>query len=127
MPKIQTYVNNNVYEQITDLVTVRKQEGIEEASISNVSSMLLELGLRVYMIQQEKKEGGFNQMEYNKLMLENVSRVRAMCTEILKMSVLSQESVASGNFDYTVIKPAIDKFSREQVSIFFPDDNDDQD
>lgn len=126
MPKIQTYVNNNVYEQITDLVTVRKQEGIEEASLSNVSSMLLELGLRVYMIQQEKKEGGFNQMEYNKLMLENVSRVRAMCTEILKMSVLSQEAIASGNFDYTVIKPAIDKFSREQVSIFFPDDDDAQ-
>ncbi|EHF4086879.1 conjugal transfer protein TraM, partial [Salmonella enterica subsp. enterica serovar Newport] len=70
MPKIQTYVNNNVYEQITDLVTIRKQEGIEEASLSNVSSMLLELGLRVYMIQQEKREGGFNQMEYNKLMLE---------------------------------------------------------
>ncbi|EBO9732031.1 relaxosome protein TraM, partial [Salmonella enterica] len=92
MPKIQTYVNNNVYEQITDLVTIRKQEGIEEASLSNVSSMLLELGLRVYMIQQEKREGGFNQMEYNKLMLENVSRVRAMCTEILKMSVLNQES-----------------------------------
>ncbi|EDL8432072.1 conjugal transfer protein TraM [Salmonella enterica subsp. diarizonae] len=122
MPKIQTYVNNNVYEQITDLVTIRKQEGIEEASLSNVSSMLLELGLRVYMIQQEKREGGFNQMEYNKLMLENVSRVRAMCTEILKMSVLNQESIASGNFDYTVIKPAIDKFTREQVSIFFPDD-----
>lgn len=58
MPKIQTYVNNNVYEQITDLVTIRKQEGIEEASLSNVSSMLLELGLRVYMIQQEKREGG---------------------------------------------------------------------
>jgi len=126
MPKIQTYVNNNVYEQITDLVSIRKQEGIEEASLSNVSSMLLELGLRVYMIQQEKKEGGFNQMEYNKIMLENVSRVRAMCTEILKMSVLNQESIASGNFDYTVIKPAIDKFSREQVSIFFPDDDDAQ-
>lgn len=57
MPKIQTYVNNNVYEQITDLVTIRKQEGIEEASLSNVSSMLLELGLRVYMIQQEKHAG----------------------------------------------------------------------
>lgn len=24
MPKIQTYVNNNVYEQITDLVTIRE-------------------------------------------------------------------------------------------------------
>ncbi|HCM6292543.1 TPA: conjugal transfer relaxosome DNA-binding protein TraM [Salmonella enterica subsp. enterica serovar Grumpensis] len=126
MPKIQTYVNNNVYEQITDLVTIRKQEGIEEASLSNVSSMLLELGLRVYMIQQEKRVGGFNQMEYNKLMLENVSRVRAMCTEILKMSVLNQESIASGNFDYAVIKPAIDKFAREQVNIFFPDDEDAQ-
>lgn len=126
MPKIQTYVNNNVYEQITDLVSIRKQEGIEEASLSNVSSMLLELGLRVYMIQQERKEGGFNQMEYNKLMLENVSRVRAMCTEILKMSVLNQESIASGKFDYTVIKPAIDNFTREQVSIFFPDDDDAQ-
>ncbi|EAY2228766.1 conjugal transfer protein TraM, partial [Salmonella enterica] len=52
--------------------------------------------------------------------------VRAMCTEILKMSVLNQESIASGNFDYAVIKPAIDKFAREQVSIFFPDDEDDQ-
>ena len=126
MPKIQTYVNNSVHEQIINLVTIRKQEGIEEASLSNVSSMLLELGLRVYMIQQDKKEGGFNQMEYNKIMLENVSRVRAMCTEILKMSVLNQESIASGNFDYTIIKPAIDKFTREQVSIFFPDDEDDQ-
>ncbi|ELH9297408.1 relaxosome protein TraM [Salmonella enterica] len=126
MPKIQTYVNNSVHEQIINLVTIRKQEGIEEASLSNVSSMLLELGLRVYMIQQEKKEGGFNQMEYNKIMLENVSRVRAMCTEILKMSVLNQESIASGNFDYTIIKHAIDKFTREQVSIFFPDDEDDQ-
>lgn len=126
MPKIQTYVNNSVHEQIINIVTIRKQEGIEEASLSNVSSMLLELGLRVYMIQQEKKEGGFNQMEYNKIMLENVSRVRAMCTEILKMSVLNQESIASGNFDYTIIKPAIDKFTREQVSIFFPDDEDDQ-
>ena len=84
MPKIQTYVNNNVYEQITDLVTVRKQEGIEEASLSNVSSMLLELGLRVYMIQQEKKEGGFNQMEYNKLMRENGSRVRRCVQKFLK-------------------------------------------
>lgn len=126
MPKIQTYVNNKVYEQIAGLVTTRKQEGIEEASFSNVSSMLLELGLRVYMIQHEKKDGGFNQMEYNKLMLENASRIRAMCTEILKISVLSQESIANGNFDYSVIKPAIDKFSREQVSIFFPDENQDQ-
>ncbi|HEF0976282.1 TPA: relaxosome protein TraM [Escherichia coli] len=121
MPKIQTYVNNSVYEQITNLVTQRKQEGIEEASLSNVSSMLLELGLRVYMIQQErKKEGGFNQMEYNKIMLDNIARVRAMCTEIIKMSALSHEVINNGNFDNEAIKKFIAKYASEQVSIFFP-------
>lgn len=124
MPKIQTYVNNNVFEQITDLVVVRKQEGIEEASISNVSSMLLELGLRVYMIQRERKEGGFNQMEYNKIMLDNIARIRAMCSEIMKMSALSYDVISSGNFDNEVIKRAIAKFAEEQVSIFFPPEND---
>lgn len=124
MPKIQTYVNNNVYEQIIDLVTVRKQEGIEEASLSNVSSMLLELGLRVYMIQQERKEGGFNQMEYNKIMLDNIARVRAMCSEILKMSVLSHEVIENGHFDPNIIKKSVSKFSDEQVSVFFPNDMD---
>lgn len=126
MPKIQTYVNNSVYEQITDLVTVRKQEGIEEASMSNVSSMLLELGLRVYMIQQERKEGGFNQMEFNRIMLDSMSRVRFMCTEIMNMSMLSPESVASGHFTAEKIKPAIDKFAKGQVSIFFPDETDNE-
>ncbi|EIY1064818.1 relaxosome protein TraM [Escherichia coli] len=124
MPKIQTYVNNNVYEQIIDLVTVRKQEGIEEASLSNVSSMLLELGLRVYMIQQERKEGGFNQMEYNKIMLDNIARVRAMCSEILKMSVLSHEVIENGHFDPNIIKKSVSKFADEQVSVFFPNDMD---
>ncbi|MBL5950176.1 relaxosome protein TraM [Enterobacter asburiae] len=123
MPKIQTYCNNNVYEQISELVQLRKQEGVEEASFSNVSSMLLELGLRVYMIQRERKEGGFNQMEYNKIMLDNMARVRAMCSEIMKMGALSNEVISNGNFDNEVIKRSIAKFAEEQVSIFFPDDN----
>lgn len=119
MPKIQTYCNNNVYEQISDLVMLRKQEGVEDASFSNVSSMLLELGLRVYMIQRERKEGGFNQMEYNKVMLESMSRVRAMCSEIMKMSALSPEAIDSGHFILSDIKPAIEKFARQQVNNFF--------
>jgi len=119
MPKIQTYVNNNVYEQITDLVVIRKQEGIEEASLSNVSSMLLELGLRVYMIQQERKEGGFNQIEYNKIMLDNLSRVRAMCSEIMKMSAISHEALSHGDFDIEVLKKSVSRFAEDQVSIFF--------
>lgn len=122
MPKIQTYCNNNVYEQISELVQLRKQEGVEEASFSNVSSMLLELGLRVYMIQRERKEGGFNQMEYNKIMLDNMARVRAMCSEIMKMGTLSHEVISNGNFDNEVIKRSIAKFAEDQVSIFFPEE-----
>lgn len=124
MPKIQTYCNNNVYEQISELVQLRKQEGVEEASFSNVSSMLLELGLRVYMIQRERKEGGFNQMEYNKIMLDNMARVRAMCSEIMKMNALSHEVISNGNFDNEVIRRSIAKFAEDQVSIFFPNEPD---
>ena len=84
MPRIQTFVSNQVREEIESLVTERRQEGVTEndATVSSVTSMLIELGLRVYRIQREKKESGFNQMEYNKLMLDNISRVRFMCSEI---------------------------------------------
>ena len=86
------------------------------------TSMLVELGLRVYRIQREKKEGGFNQMEYNKIMLDNMARVRAMCSEIMKMGALSHEVISNGNFDNEVIKRSIAKFAEDQVSIFFPEE-----
>ncbi|HFE2770368.1 TPA: conjugal transfer relaxosome DNA-binding protein TraM [Escherichia coli] len=124
MPRIQTFVSNQVREEIENLVNERKQEGATEndATVSSVTSMLIELGLRVYRIQREKKESGFNQMEYNKLMLDNISRVRFMCSEIMNMSMLNQESVASGHFTIEKIKPAMEKFVNEQVGIFFHND-----
>ncbi|PEG21834.1 conjugal transfer protein TraM [Escherichia coli] len=124
MPRIQTFVSNQVREEIENLVTERRPEGATEndATVSSVTSMLIELGLRVYRIQREKKESGFNQMEYNKLMLDNISRVRFMCSEIMNMSMLNQESVASGYFTIEKIKPAMEKFVNEQVGIFFHDD-----
>lgn len=59
MPRIQTFVSNQVREEIESLVTERRQEGATEhdATVSSVTSMLIELGLRVYRIQREKKEG----------------------------------------------------------------------
>lgn len=124
MPRIQTFVSNQVREEIESLVTERSQEGATEhdATVSSVTSMLVELGLRVYRIQREKKEGGFNQMEYNKIMLDNMARVRAMCSEIMKMGALSHEVISNGNFDNEVIKRSIAKFAEDQVSIFFPEE-----
>ncbi|ASQ15779.1 conjugal transfer relaxosome DNA-binding protein TraM [Enterobacter cloacae] len=124
MPRIQTFVSNQVREEIESLVTERRQEGATEndATVSSVTSMLIELGLRVYRIQREKKEGGFNQMEYNKIMLDNIARVRAMCSEIMKMSALSHEVISTGNFDNEVMKRSITKFAEDQVRIFFPEE-----
>ncbi len=124
MPRIQTFVSNQVREEIESLVTERRQEGATEndATVSSVTSMLIELGLRVYRIQREKKESGFNQMEYNKIMLDNIARVRAMCSEIIKMNALSHEVISNGNFDNEVMKRSITKFAEDQVRIFFPEE-----
>lgn len=124
MPRIQTFVSNQVREEIESLVTERRQEGATEndATVSSVTSMLIELGLRVYRIQREKKKGGFNQMEYNKIMMDNIARVRAMCSEIMKMSALSHEVISNGNFDNEVMKRSIMKFAEDQVRIFFPEE-----
>ncbi|EFO4721371.1 relaxosome protein TraM [Escherichia albertii] len=124
MPRIQTFVSNQVREEIESLVTERRQEGATEndATVSSVTSMLIELGLRVYRIQREKKESGFNQMEYNKIMLDNIARVRAMCSEIMKMNALSHEVISNGNFDNEVMKRTITKFAEDQVRIFFPEE-----
>ncbi|ENJ4209448.1 relaxosome protein TraM [Escherichia coli] len=124
MPRIQTFVSNQVREEIESLVTERRQEGATEndATVSSVTSMLIELGLRVYRIQREKKESGFNQMDYNKIMLDNIARVRAMCSEIMKMNALSHEVISNGNFDNEVMKRSITKFAEEQVRVFFPEE-----
>jgi len=124
MPRIQTFVSNQIREEIEFLVTERRQEGATEqdATVSSVTSMLIELGLRVYRLQREKKEGGFSQMEYNKIMLDNMARVRAMCSEIMKMCALNHEVISNGNFDNDVVKRAIAKFAEDQVGIFFPEE-----
>ena len=124
MPRIQTFVSNQVREEIESLVTERRQEGATEndATVSSVTSMLIELGLRVYRIQREKKESGFNQMEYNKIVLDNIARVRAMCSEIMKMNALSHEVISNGNFDNEVMKRSITKFAEDQVRVFFPEE-----
>lgn len=125
MARIQTFVSNHVKEEIHAIVTERKQEGAtdSDSTVSSVTSMLIELGLRVYRMQRERKEGGFNQMEYNRHMLDNMARVRAMCSEILKMGVISEEVIASGDFKFDIIRPQIERFANDQVSIFFAEDD----
>ena len=54
--------------------------------------MLLELGLRVYEAQMERKESAFNQTEFNKLLLECVVKTQSSVAKILGIESLSPMS-----------------------------------
>lgn len=89
MPKIQVYVNNAALEKINDIVEEKRQGGasVQDVSISSTASMLIELGIRVYCIQLERGQGGFNQAEFNRTMLEYMVKTNSISNELLKLAV----------------------------------------
>lgn len=89
MPKIQVYVSNDALDKINDIVEQKRQGGaqVQDASISSTASMLIELGIRVYCIQLERGQGGFNQAEFNRTMLEYMVKTNSISNELLKLAV----------------------------------------
>ncbi|ENH0721377.1 relaxosome protein TraM, partial [Escherichia coli] len=72
MAKVQAYVSDEIVYKINKIVERRRAEGAKstDVSFSSISTMLLELGLRVHEAQMERKESAFNQAEFNKVLLE---------------------------------------------------------
>lgn len=126
MPKIQVFISNPVEEEILNIVQEKRSEGADrnEANVSNTSSMLIELGLRVYKLQNEKKEGGFSQTEFNKIMLENMMKTSLICQKVIRMS--SKSSEVQGLDEFTLgsmssqIKTGVDSVMEQ----FFPKSDD---
>ncbi|EIE0376351.1 relaxosome protein TraM, partial [Salmonella enterica] len=122
MAKVNVYVSNDVYEKITSIVEKRRQEGAREKDISfsGTASMLLELGLRVYEAQMERKESAFNQMEFNRVLLENVLKTQSSVVKILGIESLSPHIAGNPKFEYTnMVEDIKDKVSSE-LERFFP-------
>jgi len=119
MAKIQAYVSDEVAEKINAIVEKRKAEGAKEKDISfsSISTMLLELGLRVYEAQMERKESGFNQMEFNKVLLENVIKTQLSMAKVLGISSLSPHVAG--------IVPNIQEDTQAIIAKFFNIDNED--
>ncbi|EEC3528838.1 relaxosome protein TraM, partial [Salmonella enterica] len=114
MAKVNVYVSNDVYEKITSIVEKRRQEGAREKDISfsGTASMLLELGLRVYEAQMERKESAFNQMEFNRVLLENVLKTQSSVVKILGIESLSPHIAGNPKFEYTnMVEDIKDKVS----------------
>ncbi|ECV5310001.1 conjugal transfer protein TraM, partial [Salmonella enterica subsp. enterica serovar Schwarzengrund] len=97
MARVNLYISNEVHEKINMIVEKRRQEGArdKDISLSGTASMLLELGLRVYDAQMERKESAFNQTEFNKLLLECVVKTQSTVAKILGIESLSPH--VSGN------------------------------
>ena len=126
MAKIQAYVSDEVAEKINAIVEKRKAEGAREkdVSFSSVSTMLVELGLRVYEAQMERKESGFNQMAFNKLLLETVLKTQFATNKILGISCLSPHISGNQKFEWRFMIDNILEDTKEVVDTFFPESED---
>lgn len=122
MARVNLYISNEVHEKINMIVEKRRQEGArdKDISLSGTASMLLELGLRVYDAQMERKESAFNETEFNKLLLECVVKTQSTVAKILGIESLSPHVSGNPKFEYASMVDDI----REKVSVemdrFFP-------
>lgn len=125
MAKIQAYVSDDVVSKINAIVEQRRAEGArkEDVSCSSVISMLIELGLRVYAAQMERKESPFNQMLFNKTLLESTLKSQMVTSKLLGMMSLSPYLEGNDKFIFKEMVTTIREDVEQIVLEFFPTDN----
>ncbi|EKB3330351.1 relaxosome protein TraM [Salmonella enterica subsp. enterica serovar Chandans] len=125
MAKVQAYVSDEVVNKINSIVEKRRSEGAKstDVSFSSISTMLLELGLRVYEAQMERKESAFNQMEFNRVLLENVLKTQFSVVKILGIGSLSPHVTGNTKFEYAnMVEDIKEKVSSEMERFFHEDE-----
>jgi hypothetical protein len=122
MARIQAYVSDEVTEKINLIVEKRRAEGAREkdVSCSSITAMLIELGLRVYDAQMTRKASDFNQMAYNKILLENVLKTQFAMSKVLGINSLSPHVANIPKFEYRTMVPKIIDDVHEIISGLFP-------
>lgn len=125
MAKIQAYVSDDVVSKINAIVEQRRAEGArkEDVSCSSVISMLIELGLRVYAAQMERKESPFNQMLFNKTLLESTLKSQMVTSKLLGMMSLSPYLEGNDKFIFKEMVTTIREDVEQILLEFFPTDN----
>ncbi|MBC0069505.1 relaxosome protein TraM [Escherichia coli] len=125
MAKVQAYVSDEIVYKINEIVERRRAEGAKstDVSFSSISTMLLELGLRVYEAQMEHKESAFNQAEFNKVLLECAVKTQSTVAKILGIESLSPHVSGNPKFEYAnMVEDIRDKVSSE-MERFFPEND----
>lgn len=129
MGKVQAYPSDEVCEKINAIVEKRRMEGAKEkdVSFSSISTMLLELGLRVYEAQMERKESGFNQMEFNRTLLESVVKTQFSVNKVLGIECLSPHVKDDPRWQWKGMVQNIQEDVQEVMRTFFPDEQEEAD
>ena len=125
MGKVQAYVSDEIVYKINKIVERRRAEGAKstDVSFSSISTMLLELGLRVHEAQMERKESAFNQAEFNKVLLECAVKTQSTVAKILGIESLSPHVSGNPKFEYAnMVEDIRDKVSSE-MERFFPEND----
>lgn len=122
MAKVQAYVSDEIVYKINEIVGRRRAEGAKstDVSYSSISTMLLELGLRVYESQMERKESSFNQTEFNKVLLECVVKTQSSVAKILGIESLSPHVSGNPKFEYANMVEDIREKVSSEMGRFFP-------
>ena len=125
MAKVQAYVSDEIVYKINKIVERRRAEGAKstDVSFSSISTMLLELGLRVYETQMERKESAFNQTEFNKLLLECVVKTQSSVAKILGIESLSPHVSGNPKFEYANMVEYIREKVSSEMERFFPEND----
>ena len=125
MAKVQAYVSDEIVYKINKIVERRRAEGAKstDVSFSSISTMLLELGLRVHEARMERKESAFNQAEFNKVLLECAVKTQSTVAKILGIESLSPHVSGNPKFEYAnMVEDIRDKVSSE-MERFFPEND----
>ena len=127
MAKVQAYVSDEIVYKINKIVERRRAEGAKstDVSFSSISTMLLELWLRVYETQMERKESAFNQTEFNKLLLECVVKTQSSVAKILGIESLSPHVSGNPKFEYANMVEDIREKVSSEMERFFPENDED--
>ncbi|EGE3959227.1 conjugal transfer protein TraM [Escherichia coli] len=127
MAKVQAYVSDEIVYKINEIVERRRAEGAKstDVSFSSISTMLLELGLRVYEAQMERKESAFNQAEFNKVLLECAVKTQSTVAKILGIESLSPHVSGNPKFEYANMVEDIREMVSSEMERFFPENDED--
>lgn len=122
MPRLQTFVSGEIEQEIVDIINVKRSEGAtkDEANVSNTTSMLIELGIRVYKLQRVNQEGSFSQAELNKIMLENMIKTSLICQKLLRINSNNSEVKGVEEFAFNSMAVQIRSAATDVVNHFFP-------